>query len=202
MNDYFLQFQRFVAPFGLKDADFDILVQYCELLNFKKGDVVMKAGEKQGFIYFILKGIIRNFVYSQDGEIKTYGFRMENMLITGYGIHNYKKEYRSKVNIDCLEECDMIKIPLAALKFMEDQCTDAHKVARYLAEDHVIELVEFIIDIDTLPIFERYNNLENTFPNIHQRVPQHIIASYLGITPVHLSNIKKRSLISNKRALV
>jgi len=44
--------------------------------------------------------------------------------------------------------------------------------------------------------------LENTFPNIHQRVPQHIIASYLGITPVHLSNIKKRSFISNKRALV
>jgi len=61
-----------------------------------------------------------------------------------------------------------------------------------------LELVDFIIDIDTLPILERYNNLEKIFPNIHQRVAQHIIASYLRITPVHLSNVKKRNLLLNK----
>jgi hypothetical protein len=83
---------------------------------------------------------------------------------------------------------------------MEEQSKEAHKVGRYLAETHIIELVEFIIDIDTLPILERYNNLEKTFPNLHQRVPQHIIASYLRITPVHLSNIKKRNLLLSKTA--
>jgi CRP-like cAMP-binding protein len=190
----------YIAPFGLSDADFDVLVNYCEPMQFKKGDVVMKAGEKQSYIYFIVKGIIRNYVLSQEGEIKTYGFRVENMLITGYGLHNYKNEYRAKVNIECLEDCTLIKIPLQALKFMEEHSKEAHKVGRYLAETHIIELVDFIIDIDTLPILERYNNLEKTFPNIHQRVAQHIIASYLRITPVHLSNVKKRNLLLNKTA--
>ncbi len=198
MEKSFEKFKLYIAPFGLSDADFDVLVNYCEPMQFKKGEVVMKAGEKQSYIYFIVKGIIRNYVLSQEGEIKTYGFRVENMLITGYGLHNYKNEYRAKVNIECLEDCTLIKIPLQALKFMEENSKEAHKVGRYLAETHIIELVDFIIDIDTLPILERYNNLEKTFPNIHQRVPQHIIASYLRITPVHLSNVKKRNLLLNK----
>ncbi len=200
MEKSFEKFKLYIAPFGLSDADFDVLVSYCEPMQFKKGDVVMKAGEKQSYIYFIVKGIIRNYVLSQEGEIKTYGFRVENMLITGYGLHNYKNEYRAKVNIECLEDCTLIKIPLQALKFMEENSKEAHKVGRYLAETHIIELVDFIIDIDTLPILERYNNLEKTFPNIHQRVAQHIIASYLRITPVHLSNVKKRNLLLNKTA--
>jgi|LauGreDrversion4_2_1035121.scaffolds.fasta_scaffold456597_2 CRP-like cAMP-binding protein len=198
MEKSFEKFKLYLAPFGLNDNDFDVLVSYCEALQFKKGDVVMKAGEKQSFIYFIVKGIIRNYVLSQEGEIKTYGFRVENMLITGYGLHNYKNDYRAKVNIECLEECTLIKIPLQALKFMEEHSKEAHKVGRYLAETHIIELVEFIIDIDTLPVLERYNNLEKIFPNIHQRVPQHIIASYLRVTPVHLSNVKKRNFLLSK----
>jgi CRP-like cAMP-binding protein len=198
MEKSFEKFKLYLAPFGLSDKDFDVLVSYCEALQFKKGEVVMKAGEKQSYIYFIVKGIIRNYVHSQEGEIKTYGFRVENMLITGYGLHNYKNDYRAKVNIECLEDCTLIKIPLQALKFMEENSKEAHKVGRYLAETHIIELVDFIIDIDTLPILERYNNLEKIFPNIHQRVAQHIIASYLRITPVHLSNIKKRNLLLNK----
>jgi CRP-like cAMP-binding protein len=198
MERSFEKFKLYLAPFGLNDNDFDVLVSYCEALQFKKGDVVMKAGEKQSFIYFIVKGIIRNYVLSQEGEIKTYGFRVENMLITGYGLHNYKNDYRAKVNIECLEECMLIKIPLQALKFMEEHSKEAHKVGRYLAETHIIELVEFIIDIDTLPVLERYNNLEKIFPNIHQRVPQHILASYLRVTPVHLSNVKKRNFLLSK----
>ena len=192
------KFKLYIAPFGLSDANFDVLVSYCEDIQLKKGEVVMKAGEKQSYIYFIVKGIVRNYVISKEGEIKTYGFRVENMLITGYGLHNYKNDYRAKVNIECLEDCILIKIPLQALKFLEENSKEAHKVGRYLAEAHIIELVDFIIDIDTLPILERYNNLEKIFPNIHQRVAQHIIASYLRITPVHLSNVKKRNLLLNK----
>ena len=115
---------------------------------------------------------------------------MENMFTTGYSLHNYKNEYRSKVSVECLEDCKMIKIPLTALKFMEENSNQAQKVARYLAEDHIIELVDFLIEKDTKSLIEKFYNLDKKFPNIHQRVPQHIIASFLGTTPVHLSRIK------------
>lgn len=191
MNQAFDQLKKYIAPFGLRDADFEELIQYCAIEQFQRGDVVMKAGEKQNCIYFINKGIIRNYVLKMDGGISIYGFRIENMLITGYALYNYKDEYRAKLNIECLEACELISIPLRALKFMEEHSKSAHKVGRFLAEAHAMELVEYIIDIDTKSLADRYDDLEKVFPNIHQRVPQHMIASYLGITPVHLSNVKK-----------
>lgn len=191
MDIAFEKFKQFVAPFGFNDTDYTTLIQFCEFVTFPKGAEIMKAGDRQNYIYFISKGIIRNYVLSNDGHVRTYGFRMENMLVTAYAIHNYKNENRSVVNIECLEDCEMIRIPFSALKFMEDNSKDAHKVARYIAEAHIMDLVEFIIDNDTKSLLERYNNLEASFPNIHQRLPQHIIASYLRVTPVHLSNVKK-----------
>ena len=191
MDIAFSKFKQFIAPFGLNEVDFATLEQFCDFVTFSKGKEIMKAGDKQNFIYFVSKGIVRNYVLSSDGIVRTYGFRMENMLVTGYAIHNFKDEHRAVVNIECLEDCEMIRIPFSALRFMENQSKDAHKVARYLAEAHSLELVEFIIDNDTKSLLERYNNLESNFPNIHQRLPQHIIASYLRVTPVHLSNVKK-----------
>ena len=190
MNKYFAQFNAFLASYGLAETDILQLNQLCEVVSFDKGDIVFKAEVKANYIYFICDGIIRSFVFSENGEIKTYGFRTENMLITGYALHNYKNEYRSKVSVECLEDCKMIKISLTTLKFMEENSNQAQKVARHLAENHIIELVYFLIEIDTKPLIDRFYNLDKKFPNIHQRVPQHIIASYLGTTPVHLSRIK------------
>jgi hypothetical protein len=52
-------------------------------------------------------------------------------------------------------------------------------------------LVKFIKELDTKTIIERYDDLDNQYPNIHQRVPQHIIASYLRTSAEHLSRLKK-----------
>lgn len=191
MDKAFEKFKQYVAPFGLNESDLDTLLQFCTFVHFPKGAEIMKVGERQNHIYFITKGIIRNFVLSTDGQLRTYGFRLENMLVTGYTIHNVKNEFMAVVNVECLEECEMIKIPVSALVFMEQNSKDAHKVARYIAEAHIMDLVTFILDNDTKSVLERYNDLESNFPNIHQRLPQHIIASYLRITPVHLSNLKK-----------
>jgi len=191
MNKAFENLKQYILPFGLSDADFDQLVQYCEIINFQKGELVMEAGIKQKSIYYIYKGIIKNFVNKMDGGTSIYGFRMENMLITGYALYNYKNDYRAKLNIRCLEDCELVSIPLQALRYMEEHSKVAHMVGRFLAEAHAMELVDYIIDVDTKSLVERYDDLERMFPNIHQRVPQHMIASYLGITPVHLSNVKK-----------
>jgi len=191
MNKAFENLKQYILPFGLSDADFDQLVQYCEIINFQKGELVMEAGIKQKSIYYIYKGIIKNFVNKMDGGTSIYGFRMENMLITGYALYNYKNDYRAKLNIRCLEDCELVSIPLQALRYMEEHSKVAHMVGRFLAEAHAMELVDYIIDVDTKSLVERYDDLERMFPNIHQRVPQHMIASYLGITGVHLSNVKK-----------
>lgn len=191
-SDYL--FKKFTELFGLTDADFEVLYNHCELVIFKKGEILIHEGTKQDHVYFICKGIVRNFVLSQSGEIKTYGFRMENMLVTGYGLHNFKNEFKALVSVECLEHCEFIKIPLTVLRLMEQNSKDAQKIARHIAELHIVDLVNFIISTDTKSLIERYDDLDKLFPNIHQRVSQHIIAAYLRISRVHLSRIKKARL--------
>jgi len=196
MNKAYTSFKNFIAPFGLSETEFKILITYCELVEFKKGENIMKEGERQSKLYFLYKGIIRYYIISNEGEIHTYGFRMENSLVTGYAQHNNQNEFRAEVSIECLEDCDLIEIPFTATKLMESNSADAHKVARYLSESHIIELVRFIKELDTKSILERYSNLEETYPGIHQRATQQVIASYLRTTPVHLSRIKKSRIKS------
>jgi hypothetical protein len=88
----------------------------------------------------------------------------------------------------------MIKVPLDTINYVKEHFKNGELLGRFMAEAHVLEMVNYVIERDTLTTIERYENLEKAFPNIHQRVPQHMIASYLSITPVYLSNIKKNRL--------
>ena len=167
----------------------------CSVVSFIKGDIIIHAGVSQSQIYFINSGLVRNYIFTENAEIKTINFRMENMTATGYAHYNYNNVFKSIVNVECLEPCQMVKIPLSAIKFMVDNCAIGDRVGRYLAEAHVMELANFIIDRHTKSFLDRYYELESLFPNIHQRVPQHIIASYLGTTAVHMSRIKNGKII-------
>ena len=196
MNKAYTSFKNFIAPFGLNESEFKTLITYCEVVQFKKGEYLMTEGEKQSKLYYLYKGLVRYFIETNDGELHTYGFRMENSLITGYAQHNKQNEYRAEVSIECLEDCELIEIPFIATKYMESNSPEAHKVARYLSETHIIELVRFIKELDTKSILERYLDLEKNYPGLHQRATQRVIASYLRTTPVHLSRIKKARIKS------
>jgi hypothetical protein len=89
----------------------------------------------------------------------------------------------------------MIEVPLKAIDYVIKNMESGERLGRFMAEMHVIEMLKSVIQRDTKTIIERYNDLEAAFPNIHNRIPQHMIASYLGITPVHLSNLKKNRKI-------
>jgi CRP-like cAMP-binding protein len=164
----------------------------CTQVNFSKGDLIIKAGEVQNSLYFITKGIIRNFVENKKGEIKIYNFRSENMTVTGYATYNYEDNLKALVNVECLEDCTLIQVPYEAINFVINNMKLGDRLGRYMAEAHVVQMLHYVLQRDTKTIIERLDSIDKSFPNIHQRVPQYMIASYLGITPVHLSNLKKR----------
>jgi CRP-like cAMP-binding protein len=175
----------------MSDEEIQAFDDQCEIVEFKKGDIMIKEGDTPNSLYFIIKGLIRNYVNLENGDIKIYNFRMENMQITGYAMYNYANSLKAIVNVECLEDCIMIKVSSQAINFLIENNKNGERLGRFMAEYHVMEMVKYVVERDTMPIMERYNNMEIGFPNIHQRVPQHMIASYLGITPVHLSNLKK-----------
>ena len=193
MPTHFEMFNKFIT----KHVEFteDELVAFnkkCSQVNFSKGELIMKYGEVQNSLYFITKGIIRNYVENNKGEIKIYNFRSENMTVTGYAPYNYEDNLKALVNVECLEDCTLIQVPFDAINFVINNMKLGDRLGRYMAEAHVVQMLHYVIQRDTKTIIERLDSIDKSFPNIHQRVPQYMIASYLGITPVHLSNLKKR----------
>jgi CRP-like cAMP-binding protein len=196
MSAHFEKLNQYIKQFvHMTDAELLLLNEQCHKVYFNKGDIIMKAGERQKSLFFITKGIIRNYVENIKGNIKIYNFRSELMTVTGYALYNYEDHLKALVNVECLVDCVMIEVPLKAIDYVIKNMESGERLGRFIAEMHVIEMLKSVIQRDTKTIIERYNDLEAAFPNIHNRIPQHMIASYLGITPVHLSNLKKNRKI-------
>ena len=196
MSAHFEKLNQYIKQFvHMTDAELLLLNEQCHKVYFNKGDIIMKAGERQKSLFFITKGIIRNYVENIKGNIKIYNFRSELMTVTGYALYNYEDHLKALVNVECLVDCVMIEVPLKVIDYVIKNMESGERLGRFMAEMHVIEMLKSVIQRDTKTIIERYNDLEAAFPNIHNRIPQHMIASYLGITPVHLSNLKKNRKI-------
>ena len=193
MPEHFELFNEFITKYveftETELADFN---NQCTKVHFSKGSYIMKSGEVQKNLYFITQGIIRNYIENSKGEIKIFNFRSESMVVTGYASYNYEDQLKSLVNVQCLEDCTLIKVPFEAITYVINHIKLGDRLGRFMAEAHVVQMIQYVIQKDTMSIIERLDNMDKNFPNIHQRVPQYMIASYLGITPVHLSNLKKK----------
>ena len=197
MPAHFEMFNLFITKHvEFTEAELVAFNKQCTQVKFTKGELIMKVGEVQKNLYFLTKGIIRNFVENSKGEIKIYNFRSENMIVTGYAPYNYEDNLKALVNVECLEDCTLIQVPFEAINYVINTMKLGDRLGRYMAEGHVVQMLHYVLQRDTKTIIERLESIDKSFPNIHQRVPQYMIASYLGITPVHLSNLKKRRLES------
>jgi len=197
MPNHFEMFNSFITRHvEMTEAELTAFNQKCEIVEFSKGEIIMKAGEPQQNLYFITKGIVKNYIETEAGETKIYNFRTEGMQVTGYASYNYKDNLKALVNVRCIEDCIMIQVPFSVIKYVIEHIKSGERLGRLMAESHIVEMLNYIINRDSKSIIERYDNLDVEYPNIQNRVPQRLIASYLGITPVHLSNLKKSRKIS------
>lgn len=193
MNKHFEIFNQFIRmKVDISEEELTLFNQKCEKVEFPKGEILMKVGEPQDCLFFITKGIVSNYIETDTGETKIYNFRTESMQVSGYAMYNYKDDLKALMNVRCIEDSIMIKVPLSVIKYVVEHLKNGERLGRLLAETHIVEMLNYIITRDSKSIIDRYDGLEQEYPNIHQRVPQRMIASYLGITPVYLSNLKKR----------
>ena len=140
-------------------------------------------------LYFILKGLVRLY-YTKDGqEITGYIFK-EHLFASSYD--SFLRQAPGIQTLETLEDCDLLVIDYERLQQLYDELPRMHIVARKIAEQRFINaqliLSSFILDSPE----ERYRKFEQQHGDLLLRVPHHLIASYLGITPVSLSRIRKR----------
>lgn len=166
----------------------DAIVEMQVFKYYKKGDVLLKEGQYSLDSYFVLQGCIRAF-YLIDGEEKTTAFFTE--METCVPLCS-KNNAPSDFNVDCLENCILvIANPDSEKKLFTDFPRFAN-MCRVLSEELLVK-VQFNLDsFKTHTPEQRYLHMLEQRPDLIQRVPQHQLASFLGITPQSLSRIRKR----------
>lgn len=141
-------------------------------------------------VYFIEQGLLRVKITDLEGREHTVHFAMENQFIADYNAFITRK--KSKYQLEAMEKTEVTVMPRVAIEWGYSNLQEGEKLGRLIAEYYFIYLDTRIQHLYTLSPIERYERMNGIFPNIHNRVPQHMIASYLGITPIHLSRIKRQ----------
>ena len=178
---------RFVS---LTDAEWSLLVPHLQEKELKKNGFFIQEGKKEKNIAFVVEGNLRQF-YTKDGEEKTTYFYFENHLMSSY--ISCITGRPSQLSIEALTNCRLLVFTYQTLQSLYNQSQQWERFGRQLAEYLAIGLEERMVGLLMLSPEERYSQLlESNKQKILERIPQHYIANYLGITPVSLSRIRKR----------
>lgn len=179
---------RFVA---MPEADWELLLPHLEEKKLARGELFASAGKKSNTVAFVLEGNLRQFYPQDDGEEKTTYFYFEHHLMASY--FSCITGQPSALSIEALTACRLLQFSYAALQQLFAASMQWQLFGRLMAEYLALGLEERMVGLLTLSPEQRYEQLlQSNKHKIIERIPQHYIANYLGITPVSLSRIRNR----------
>ncbi len=159
--------------------------------QFKKGEMLLKEGDISTSFFFNLEGFVRLF-YTTDPDEKTAYFYPPNSFISAY--ESFTKQTPVKFNFQAIQPTTVVTITTKATTALLAASPKFGFLAQVIMEDELAAHQNIIASLLTLTPEERYFQLMEERPDILNQVPQHYIASYIGVQPESLSRIKRRHL--------
>jgi CRP-like cAMP-binding protein len=169
------------------------------LSNFKpyklaKGEYFLEAGDVNKFIGFITKGLLRYYVIKNLDEA-TFEFAEEGEFVADYQSFNNKS--KSIQNIQAIEDCELLIIDHTSVQHIFNHTKHGNLLGRIIIEHRFDVMVTQLLSIYMQNQEERYKQFIANYANLAQRIPQYLIASYVGIKPESLSRMRKRFAHNN-----
>jgi CRP-like cAMP-binding protein len=175
----------------IADDEWEAFEPHIHTRTLKKRENLMVEGQICHDIHLVLRGSLRQY-HIIDGEEKSTFFHFENQFACNY--ESYLTQQPSDITIEAMEDCELLYFNRKALDLMYRLYPKYEVFGRLIAENvylcAISRLKTFVLNSPE----ERYQQFLQSYdaPLILERVPQHYIASYLGITPVSLSRIRAR----------
>jgi CRP/FNR family transcriptional regulator, anaerobic regulatory protein len=168
-------------------------LQILEVKSFKKKEFLLQEGQICNKVTFINSGCMRLF-YNVEGVENTIQFFFGDSWYTDYA--SFLTGRRTIENMQALQVCEVIQFKKEELYKLYNQFPIFDRVGRVMAENAFLSLSQLNQMLTNEEPELRYLNLLKQRPELVQQIPQHYIASYLGIKPESLSRIRKRILTS------
>lgn len=173
----------------LEDSEIELVKESFNPLRLNKGEFFLESGKINRQVAYLNKGLVRYFVY-KDGEESTFEFTKEGDFIADYQSFNNKTI--SVQNIQAIEECELLTINHDNLQNIFKTVKNGNLIGRLVIEHRFGIMVNQLLAIYMQSHEERYHGFVKNYSDLNQRIPQYLVASYVGVKPESLSRIRKR----------
>lgn len=166
---------------------------FTSLLNYRKlrkRQFLLQEGDISRQEAFVLKGCLRTYEMDENGQEHVLSFAIENWWVGD--LYSFIANVPSKYSIDALEPSELLWLDLPSQELLYKKVPKFERYFRLLIQNAFVATQRRVISSISKPAEERYVEFLKKYPTLELRIPQHQIASYLGITPESLSRIRKQ----------
>jgi len=176
----------------LTERDVELIKNMFLPKRLRRRQYLLQEGEVCKYSAFVVKGAMRQYSVDEKGAEHVVHLAIENWWAVDR--ESFIMLTPSLYNIDAWEDSDLLVVTRADILNVLDPIPAISEMARMLDEKHAFAAQKRLNASISLSAEKRYSDLANTYPEFLQRFPQHIIASYLGITKETLSRIRHQTM--------
>lgn len=184
------------SNFEIDENEMSSMIENCVIKTVRKEELILREGENCKHSFFVEKGLLRQYSIDKKGKEHILSFAPENWIVT-----DRESVYFNQPSAYFIQALEISRIILLDEKFfflLSKKHPKFNDFNNKLLHNHILHLKKRIKLLLSAVAEDRYLEFLKMYPDIVNRVPQTMIASYLGITPESLSRIRKE-LTSKKK---
>lgn len=178
----------------VNEEELNIIRKHIVQKKLRKKQYLLQDGDICRYGIFVEKGALRSYFIDSKGDEFIIQFALEGWFLSD--LASFNSGAPSRYNIDAIEDSEVVLITRQAHNELIQELPKYDNFLHQKLQNGYIALQNRLLDIISLSAEEKYANLMKAYPNIALKIPQHMIASYLGVSPETLSRIKKSYLNS------
>ena len=192
---YELLFKKLGEVITLTEEEQAIFRAHLQPKKLRKKQYILQEGDVSKYAVFVEKGLLRSYTINDKGNEQIVQFALEGWWIGD--MYSFITGEPARYNIDALENSELVLISNTGMEELRRRIPKFLEFSFLQMRNAYIAFERRLSNMVNLTTEESYVKLVQTYPDIVQRVPQHMIASYLGLTPETLSRARKQ--LSNRK---
>lgn len=173
----------------LTDAEFELVLPHFSFKTVKRKDYLIHGGQTVTGEFFVVKGLLKAFVYDEAGKEYIVQFAMENWWISDYPA--YKMQGKGEICVQALEDCVILELTLDNKNKMSELVPKMLQFHGSKAFSGFVAQQKRVLSLMKNSAKEKYELLLEQYPALFQRVSKTMIAHYLGVSRETLSRLSK-----------
>ncbi len=183
-------YQHISKKVSLTEDEWKVITSLFIPKKVRKKQYLLQAGDVSEYMIFVNKGCLRSYTVDEKGDEHIVQFAIEGWWIGD--MNSFLTGEPATFNIDALEDSEVLLLDFNAQEKIFDWVPKFERYMRLLLQSNYVAMHRRLVSAISTTAEDKYLRMLKQYPDLVQRVPQHMIASYLGLKPETLSRVRKK----------